>query len=86
MLQGNYGLYTDIESTCLHMDWQDLYVVTNLEQYDYAPMADLWTTFFTWGWLLYDWTVSESHVYLQSLWSLSYTHIDMVDHWDALAY
>ena len=26
------------------MDWQDLYVPTFLEQYDYAPMADLWTT------------------------------------------
>ena len=26
------------------MDWQDLYVPTFIEQYDYAPMADLWTT------------------------------------------
>ena len=26
------------------MDWQDLYVPTSLEQYDYAPMANLWTT------------------------------------------
>ena len=30
--------------------------------------------YFTWGRLLYDWTVSEWHVYLWSLWSLSYMH------------
>ena len=30
--------------------------------------------FATWGRLLYDWTVSEWHVYLQSLQSLSYMH------------
>ena len=30
--------------------------------------------FTTWGWLLYDWTVSEWCVYLQSLQSLSYMH------------
>ena len=57
------------------MDWQDLYIVTNLEQYDYAPMAEPWTTFFTWGQLLYDQTVLEWCVYLWSLQSLSYTHV-----------
>ena len=43
MLQDNYRLYTDIESTCMHMDWPDLYIATSLEQYYYAPMADLYT-------------------------------------------
>ena len=26
------------------MDRQDLYIPTFIEQYDYAPMANLWTT------------------------------------------
>ena len=72
MLQDNYGLYTDIESTCKHMVWLDLYIATCLEQYDYAPMANLCTLLYAWGQLLYDQTVSELHAYLKSP---SYTHI-----------
>ena len=67
MLQDNYGLYMDIESICKHMDWLDLYRVTSLEQYNYAPIANLWTLFYAWGQLLYNQTVSELHVYLWSL-------------------
>ena len=51
---------------CLHMDWVDLYVDTCLEQYNYTPMANLCTLHYAWGQLLYDQTVSELHVYLQS--------------------
>ena len=43
MIQDNYRLYMDIESTCKHMDWPDLYIATCLEQYDYTPMANLCT-------------------------------------------
>ena len=64
MLQDNYGLYMDIESTCKHMDWPDLYIATCLEQYDNAPMANLYTLLYAWGQLLYNQTVSELHLYL----------------------
>ena len=58
MLQDNYRLYTDIERTCKHMDWLDLYIATSLEQYDYTPMADLCTLFYAWVSLSRVWTVT----------------------------
>ena len=39
-----------------------------------CPYGQSMDYFTTWGQLLYDRTVSEWHVYLQSLWSLSYMH------------
>ena len=39
-----------------------------------CPYGQSMDYFYTWGWLLYDQTVSEWCVYLRSLWSLSYMH------------
>ena len=74
MLQDNYRLYMDIESTCQHMDWQDLYVPTFLEQYDYAPMANLWTTTLHEANYCMIGLFQSGMFYLQSLQSLSYIH------------
>ena len=47
------------------------YIYRTIWLHPYGQSMDYYST---WGQLLYDWTVLEWHVYLQSLWSLSYMH------------